>query len=117
MRIFVPTSTRLDITKLESEGVIIECVSPRLTPLAGNDMMEAFVEAFDQEGFDPAEDQTQVRLTTGVSLLGGRLRIAAGDDTPPLWLYYWLRFVIPGAILLVGIWWILTDLLGVMGRV
>ena len=42
---------------------------------------------------------------------------AAGDDAPPLWLYYWLRFVIPGAIVLVGIWWLLTDLLGVVGGV
>ncbi len=39
---------------------------------------------------------------------------AEGDDAPPVWLYYWLRFVIPGAILLVGIWWVLTDLLGVV---
>ncbi|MFQ5689253.1 MAG: sodium-dependent transporter [Gemmatimonadota bacterium] len=28
-------------------------------------------------------------------------------------LYYWLRFVVPGAILAVGIWWLLTDVLGV----
>ena len=40
---------------------------------------------------------------------------AEGHDTPPRWLYYWLRFVIPAAILLVGIWWVLTDLLGVIG--
>jgi len=26
-----------------------------------------------------------------------------------LWLYYWLRFVIPVAVLLCGIWWLLTD--------
>ena len=39
---------------------------------------------------------------------------AEGDATPPLWLYYWLRFVIPGAIVLVGIWWVLTDVLGVV---
>ena len=29
-------------------------------------------------------------------------------------LYYWLRFVIPGGILLVGTWWLLTDVLGVI---
>ena len=28
-------------------------------------------------------------------------------DAP--WLYYWLRFVIPAAVLLFGIWWLLTD--------
>lgn len=42
---------------------------------------------------------------------------AASGDAPPLWLYYWLRFVIPGAIVLVGLWWLLTDLLGVVGGV
>ena len=36
-----------------------------------------------------------------------------GEAAPPIWLYYWLRFVIPGAIVLVGLWWLLTDLLGV----
>ena len=39
---------------------------------------------------------------------------AEGDTAPPTWLYYWMRFVIPGAILLVGLWWVLTDLLGVV---
>ncbi len=34
-----------------------------------------------------------------------------------LGLYYWLRFVIPGAILLVGIWWLLTDVFKVLGGV
>ena len=42
---------------------------------------------------------------------------ADGEAAPPVWLYYWLRFVIPGAIVLVGIWWLLTDLLGVVGGV
>ncbi len=32
------------------------------------------------------------------------------------WLYYWLKFVIPIAILAVGIWWVLTDLLGVFAH-
>jgi len=34
-----------------------------------------------------------------------------------VWLYYWLRFVIPGAILAVGLWWIFSDLLGIIGNV
>ncbi len=42
---------------------------------------------------------------------------ADGEAAPPLWLYYWMRFVIPGAIVLVGLWWLLTDVLGVMGSV
>ncbi len=33
-----------------------------------------------------------------------------------IWLYYWLKFVIPIAILAVGTWWVLTDLLGVFAQ-
>jgi len=46
-------------------------------------------------------------------------QLAAGEDgprrrrVPTLWLYYWLRFVIPAAILAVGAWWLLRDVLGV----
>ena len=46
-------------------------------------------------------------------------QLAAGEDrrakrgVPPIWLYYWLRFVIPAAILAVGAWWLLTDVLEV----
>jgi len=32
-------------------------------------------------------------------------------------LYYWIRWVIPGAILAVGIWWLLTDVMGVVTNV
>jgi NSS family neurotransmitter:Na+ symporter len=35
-----------------------------------------------------------------------------GQSDAPIWLYYWLRFVIPGVILLIGVWWLLTDVLG-----
>ena len=30
-------------------------------------------------------------------------------------LYLWIRWVIPGALLLVGVWWLLTDVLHVVG--
>ena len=30
----------------------------------------------------------------------------------PMWLFYWIRFGIPAAILVVGIWWLLTSVLG-----
>ncbi len=45
--------------------------------------------------------------------------IQAGDDgffSPGrlALLYFWIRWVIPGAILAVGAWWLLTDVLGVM---
>lgn len=44
--------------------------------------------------------------------------LGAGGGRPfPRWLYYWLRFVIPGALVLVGAWWLLTDVLGVVGGV
>jgi NSS family neurotransmitter:Na+ symporter len=36
----------------------------------------------------------------------------AGHSTGITVLYYWIRFVIPGAILGVGAWWVLTDVLG-----
>jgi SNF family Na+-dependent transporter len=39
-----------------------------------------------------------------------------GTPAPRL-LFLWLRFVIPGCILLVGIWWLLTDVLGIVGGV
>ena len=36
--------------------------------------------------------------------------LAADGATPvPMWLYYWLRFGIPAAILSVGAWWLLTS--------
>jgi SNF family Na+-dependent transporter len=30
---------------------------------------------------------------------------------------FWLRYVVPGAIIAVGVWWLLTDVLGRIGRV
>ena len=35
-----------------------------------------------------------------------------GDRPVPLWLFYWIRFGIPAAILVVGAWWLLTSVLG-----
>jgi len=35
----------------------------------------------------------------------------------PVWLVRWLRFVVPGAILLVGLWWLATDVFGFIGGV
>jgi len=36
---------------------------------------------------------------------------AGGAHPVPAWLYYWIRWVIPGALLLVGAWWLLTEAL------
>lgn len=35
-----------------------------------------------------------------------------GERPVPLWLSYWIRFGVPAAILAVGIWWLLTSVLG-----
>jgi neurotransmitter:Na+ symporter, NSS family len=43
--------------------------------------------------------------------------LAARGSTAPPWLYLWIRYVIPGAILAVGIWWALSELLGVVSNV
>ena len=44
--------------------------------------------------------------------------LSAGGERPvPAWLYLWIRWVIPGALVLVGVWWLLTDLLHVTGGV
>ena len=42
------------------------------------------------------------------------IRELAGDARWGPALYLWVRWVIPAAILTVGIWWLLTDLLGVV---
>ena len=43
--------------------------------------------------------------------------LSTGSERPvPIWLYYWIRWVIPGALLLVGVWWMLTDLLHLVRR-
>lgn len=55
-------------------------------------------------------------LTVGWSLdRAAALReLGAGSGRPfPGWLYWWLRLVIPGAILAVGVWWLLTEVLRV----
>jgi NSS family neurotransmitter:Na+ symporter len=43
--------------------------------------------------------------------------LSQGGRPAPRWLYYWLRFVVPGGILLAGVWWLLTDVLRVAGGV
>jgi SNF family Na+-dependent transporter len=35
-----------------------------------------------------------------------------GERPVPAWLYHWIRFGIPAGILTVGIWWLLTSVLG-----
>lgn len=42
---------------------------------------------------------------------------AEGEPPAPLWLYYWIRWGIPAGILTVGIWWLLTSVIGVVHTV
>ena len=42
---------------------------------------------------------------------------AEGGTPVPGWLIYWIRFGIPAAILSVGIWWLLTSVLGTTAAV
>lgn len=42
---------------------------------------------------------------------------AGAGRAVPSWLYVWIRWVIPGALLLVGVWWLLTDVLHMVGSV
>jgi NSS family neurotransmitter:Na+ symporter len=37
-----------------------------------------------------------------------------GGRPVPSWLFHWMRFGIPAAILVVGIWWLLTSVFGTM---
>jgi NSS family neurotransmitter:Na+ symporter len=37
---------------------------------------------------------------------------AQGERPVPVWLYYWIRFGIPAGILTVGIWWLLSSVVG-----
>jgi neurotransmitter:Na+ symporter, NSS family len=41
----------------------------------------------------------------------------AGGRPVPAWLYYWIRFGIPAGILTVGIWWLLTSVIGAVPAV
>ena len=60
-------------------------------------------------------------VTVGWALSRGealkQLTVDSTDSKSFQLLYFWIRFVIPGAILAVGIWWLLTEVLGVVGGV
>ncbi len=42
---------------------------------------------------------------------------AEGERPVPAWLYYWIRLGIPAGILTVGIWWLLSSVLGAVPAV
>ena len=43
---------------------------------------------------------------------GTQRPVRSGGHPVTAWLYYWIRFGIPSAILAVGIWWLLTTVIG-----
>jgi len=43
--------------------------------------------------------------------------LGAHGEPVPAWLFYWIRFGIPVAILTVGVWWLLTSVLGTVKAV
>jgi SNF family Na+-dependent transporter len=47
------------------------------------------------------------------------LKALAGEGQPPVpaWLFYWIRFGIPAAILSVGVWWLMTAVFGTIAGV
>ena len=46
------------------------------------------------------------------------LKALAGEGAPvPAWLFYWIRFGIPAAILSVGLWWLMTSVFGTIAGV
>ncbi len=59
-------------------------------------------------------------LTAGWAMSRGALLRQLGADDLGGWrriVPVWLRFVVPGAIVAVGVWWLLTDVLGIIGQV
>lgn len=57
-----------------------------------------------------------MKRTTAIQGLVADAATRTGTAWPHL-LYFWIRWVIPGAILAVGAWWLLTDVLGVFSGV
>lgn len=59
-------------------------------------------------------------LAAGWAMRRGALLEQLGGEAVRGWrrlVPFWLRFVVPGAILAVGAWWLLTDVLGRLGAV
>ena len=59
-------------------------------------------------------------VTVGWAMNRGEAIRALSEGAPrpvPNWLYLWIRWVIPGALLAVGIWWLVTDVLHLTGSV
>lgn len=59
-------------------------------------------------------------LTAGWAMQRGALLQQIGGNAVRGWrrlIPFWLRFVVPGAILAVGVWWLLSDVLRVIGSV
>jgi neurotransmitter:Na+ symporter, NSS family len=53
-----------------------------------------------------------VHRSAALKELAGR-----GESSAPAWLFYWIRFGIPAAILMIGVWWLLTSVFGTVTSV
>ena len=62
---------------------------------------------------DRSEVIKEIAADKALSATGADRIDDESTDQTTLWLYYWLRFVIAGAILAVGLWWLLNDVLGI----
>ena len=40
-----------------------------------------------------------------------------GEQAVPRWLWLWIKFGIPAALITVGVWWLLTSVLGAVSDV
>jgi SNF family Na+-dependent transporter len=59
-------------------------------------------------------------LTVGwcVNRSNALAELGPGDGRPvPMWLYYWIRFGIPLAIITAGVWWLLANVVGTVKSV
>jgi SNF family Na+-dependent transporter len=55
-------------------------------------------------------------VTVGWALKRGAVLAELGGDSRAFnLLYLWVRYIIPAAIIAVGVWWMLTEVLGVVG--
>jgi SNF family Na+-dependent transporter len=45
-------------------------------------------------------------------------QLGSSDGRPvPIWLFYWIRFGIPVAIITAGVWWVLSNVIGTVKAV
>ena len=94
LRIFIPWDLTFG-TGFQTFGALVAAVTVGWALNRGD--------ALRQLAEDPAADATVDPATEAAASPSTRL------------LYLWIRFVVPGAIMTVGAWWLLTEVLGIVG--